>query len=30
VFMPYAGGFAHYRAICDKVASEDYKGFEMS
>ncbi len=30
VFMPYAGGFAHYRTICDKVASEGYKGFEMS
>jgi hypothetical protein len=30
VFMPYEGGFAHYRTICDKVASEDYKGFEMS
>jgi cation diffusion facilitator CzcD-associated flavoprotein CzcO len=30
VFMPYAGGFAHYRSICDKVASEGYKGFEMT
>ena len=30
VFMPYAGGMAHYRSICDKVASEGYDGFSLS
>ena len=30
VFMPYAGGFAHYRQICDKVVSEGYKGFQLT
>ncbi|MBS7811984.1 flavin-containing monooxygenase [Roseococcus pinisoli] len=29
VFMPYAGGMATYRAICDEVAAEGYKGFEL-
>jgi cation diffusion facilitator CzcD-associated flavoprotein CzcO len=27
VFMPYAGGFARYRGICDEVAAQGYKGF---
>jgi cation diffusion facilitator CzcD-associated flavoprotein CzcO len=27
VFMPYAGGFARYRGICDDVAAQGYKGF---
>ena len=27
VFMPYAGGMARYRAICDEVAAKDYPGF---
>jgi hypothetical protein len=27
VFMPYAGGMARYRRICDEVASDGYRGF---
>ncbi|WP_236037940.1 flavin-containing monooxygenase [Belnapia arida] len=27
VFMPYAGGMARYRAICDEVAAAGYPGF---
>jgi cation diffusion facilitator CzcD-associated flavoprotein CzcO len=27
VFMPYAGGMAHYANICAEVAKENYKGF---
>ena len=27
VFMPYAGGMARYRAICDDVSARDYAGF---
>ncbi len=27
VFMPYAGGMAKYRGICEAVAAEGYKGF---
>jgi cation diffusion facilitator CzcD-associated flavoprotein CzcO len=30
VFMPYAGGMAHYRAICTEVAAKDYEGFVLS
>ncbi|MDB5372108.1 MAG: putative flavoprotein CzcO associated with the cation diffusion facilitator CzcD [Belnapia sp.] len=30
VFMPYAGGMAHYRAICDEVAAKGYAGFALS
>ena len=30
VFMPYAGGMARYRAICNEVAARDYEGFELS
>jgi cation diffusion facilitator CzcD-associated flavoprotein CzcO len=30
VFMPYAGGMAHYREICDDVAARGYAGFELS
>ena len=30
VFMPYAGGLARYRKICDTVASEGYQGFALS
>lgn len=30
VFMPYAGGLDKYRAICSKVAEENYKGFVIS
>jgi cation diffusion facilitator CzcD-associated flavoprotein CzcO len=29
VFMPYAGGLAKYRGICDEVAAGDYRGFEL-
>ena len=28
-FMPYAGGLARYRAICDDVAAKGYEGFLM-
>jgi cyclohexanone monooxygenase len=27
VFLPYIGGVGAYRAICDEVAAENYKGF---
>ncbi|MFC7540169.1 flavin-containing monooxygenase [Siccirubricoccus deserti] len=30
VFMPYAGGMAHYRKICDAVAAKGYEGFVLS
>ncbi|KPK33428.1 MAG: cyclohexanone monooxygenase [Betaproteobacteria bacterium SG8_40] len=30
VFMPYAGGMARYRAICDDVAAKGYEGFVFS
>jgi cation diffusion facilitator CzcD-associated flavoprotein CzcO len=29
-FMPYAGGLARYRAICDGIAARGYEGFVMS
>ncbi|GGG29439.1 cyclohexanone monooxygenase [Caldovatus sediminis] len=29
VFMPYAGGMARYRAICDEVAARGYEGFAL-
>jgi cation diffusion facilitator CzcD-associated flavoprotein CzcO len=29
VFMPYAGGMAHYREICDGVAARGYEGFAL-
>ena len=29
VFMPYAGGFARYTALCDEVAAEGYRGFAL-
>ena len=29
VFMPYAGGLARYRKICDAVAANGYEGFVM-
>ena len=28
-FMPYAGGLARYRAMCDEVAANGYEGFVM-
>lgn len=30
VFMPYAGGLAKYKSICDEVAANDYRGFLFS
>jgi len=30
VFMPYAGGLAHYRQICADVAANHYDGFAIS
>ncbi len=30
VFMPYAGGMARYRSICDDVAARGYPGFSLS
>jgi cation diffusion facilitator CzcD-associated flavoprotein CzcO len=30
VFMPYAGGMAHYRSICADVAKSNYRGFILS
>ena len=30
VFMPYAGGLAHYRKICDDVSQNGFKGFEFT
>ncbi|GAC1345409.1 MAG: NAD(P)/FAD-dependent oxidoreductase [Acetobacteraceae bacterium] len=30
VFMPYAGGMARYRGICDAVAAKGYEGFVLA
>jgi hypothetical protein len=30
VFMPYAGGMAHYREICADIAVRGYEGFVLS
>ena len=30
VFMPYAGGMAHYRRICEDIAGRGYAGFQLS
>jgi cation diffusion facilitator CzcD-associated flavoprotein CzcO len=30
VFMPYAGGLARYRSICNDIASNGYRGFDLS
>jgi cation diffusion facilitator CzcD-associated flavoprotein CzcO len=30
VFMPYAGGMARYREICDETAQKGYEGFALS
>jgi cation diffusion facilitator CzcD-associated flavoprotein CzcO len=30
MFMPYAGGMAHYRRICADVAAKNYEGFNLS
>ena len=29
VFMPYAGGMARYREICNDIAAKGYEGFEL-
>ncbi len=29
VFMPYAGGMARYKAICDEVVARNYEGFML-
>jgi cyclohexanone monooxygenase len=29
VFMPYIGGMAKYRRICDEVAEKGYEGFAL-
>jgi cyclohexanone monooxygenase len=29
VFMPYVGGVGTYRAICDEVADDGYRGFVL-
>ena len=30
VFMPYAGGMARYRAICNDIAQQNYAGFKLA
>ena len=30
VFMPYAGGMARYRGVCDEIAAKGYHGFMLS
>ncbi len=30
VFMPYAGGMAHYAKLCDEVAASGYRGFALA
>lgn len=30
VFMAYLGGTGRYREVCDDIAAEDYKGFEIA
>lgn len=29
VFMPYAGGMANYRKLCDEIREKGYEGFEL-
>ncbi|MEE8627643.1 MULTISPECIES: flavin-containing monooxygenase [Methylobacterium] len=29
VFMPYAGGMAHYRGLCERVVADGYSGFAL-
>ena len=29
-FMPYVGGVANYKKICDEKVSNNYEGFEFS
>jgi hypothetical protein len=30
VFLPYAGGMARYRDICEDVVEQNYKGFKVA
>ena len=30
IFLPYIGGVGVYRATCDEVAAEGYRGFTLS
>ncbi len=30
VFMPYAGGMARYRKLCNEIAAKGYEGFSLS
>jgi len=30
VFLPYVGGVDHYRVTCEKVAAEEYFGFQLT
>ena len=30
IFMPYAGGLAQYRQICEQVVSDGYRGFQLN
>lgn len=30
VFMPYVGGYHRYRAICEEVVRDDYRGFVIA
>jgi hypothetical protein len=30
VFMPYAGGMAHYARVCADVAARRYEGFALN
>ena len=30
VFMPYVGGLPRYRATCDEVAADGYRGFALT
>jgi len=30
VFMPYIAGVGTYRATCDEIVADGYRGFELS
>ena len=30
IFLPYVGGFVHYRRHCEDVAAKGYEGFALS
>jgi len=29
IFMPYVGGVRNYRALCDEIAADGYRGFHF-